>query len=85
MHISRLVRVVDDVGRAPAAHVRLVDRALITGVLLLDRGLRAPEVGGGRLPDLLAVVVLDLRVTLVERSDLVRVTWDRFRTCGSFH
>jgi hypothetical protein len=84
VRISRLVRVVDGGGRAPGAPptggrapvalVRLVDRALVTGVLLLDRDLRAPEVGGGRLPDLLPVVALDLvRVTLVERSGLVRV------------
>ena len=68
--ISLLVREVEGGGRAPL--VRLVDLglAVVTGVLLEDRDLRFPDVGGGRLLDL-PVVRVDLRVALVERVRLV--------------
>jgi hypothetical protein len=78
VRISRLVREVHggsleaDGGGLPAEDLeRLVDRALVTGVRLVDRDRWLAEVGGGRLPALLllcSLVPLDLRVTLVERS-----------------
>jgi hypothetical protein len=82
VRISRLVLEVDggsleaDSGGLAAEDLeRLVDLALVTGVRLVDRDRWLLEVGGGRLPALLLLLLcslvvapLDLRVTLVERS-----------------
>lgn len=72
--ISRLVREVDGGGLAEAdggglaeGLVRLVDRVLVTGVLLVDLDRWFKDVDGGRLP-------LDLLETLVERSRSFVVT-----------
>lgn len=91
VRISLLVRVVDGGGRFVDL-VRLVDLALVTGVRpcrLVDRDLRFPDVGGGRLPDLpltispLWAVAVDRRVALVERVRLVDLPRLLLRSRGS--